>query len=290
MKRLWPRWVLAASLLFTAAAGSLLVAGRAEAQTVGTGTLQFSGTSGDYITQGESYSYSTSNRDPLVVSSSAGNEVGVQINLSATVWWTLELDAPGSAVLAPGTYSGATRYPFDTTGPGLTLYGEGRGCNTVTGSFTVIDAVFGPQGYVQKFDATFVQHCEGGTAAASGSVHISNPPPPPAPAPSKQAAASGPPAANTSAPSAASGTGNGSGTGKATGSGKAVGTDTGVAAGNAAVGNTVVGNSAVGASTPAARRIAISVPLLIAVGIVTWVVLVAVALGIGLGVPVSRRY
>jgi hypothetical protein len=54
----------------------------------------------------------------------------------------------------------------------------------MTSSFTVINAVFGPQGYVQAFDATFVQHCEGQTfAKVRGEVHISNPPPPPPPSP-----------------------------------------------------------------------------------------------------------
>jgi hypothetical protein len=46
----------------------------------------------------------------------------------------------------------------------------------VTGSFTIIDSVFGPYGYVQKFDATFVQHCEGLTPVASGEVNLSKPP------------------------------------------------------------------------------------------------------------------
>jgi hypothetical protein len=31
----------------------------------------------------------------------------------------------------------------------------------VTGTFTVQNAVFGPNGYVQTLDATFEQHCEG---------------------------------------------------------------------------------------------------------------------------------
>lgn len=41
-------------------------------------------------------------------------------------------------------------------------------------------AVFGPHGYVQEFDATFEQHCEGADAALRGEVHITNPAPPPA--------------------------------------------------------------------------------------------------------------
>jgi hypothetical protein len=60
------------------------------------------------------------------------------------------------------------------------LAGNGRGCNTLTGTFTIINAVFADNGYVQTFDATFEQHCEGGIPAARGEVHIANPPPPPA--------------------------------------------------------------------------------------------------------------
>ncbi|MFJ8585112.1 hypothetical protein ACIRD2_10695 [Streptomyces sp. NPDC093595] len=89
------------------------------------------------------------------------------------------LAAPSGTSLAPGTYTGATRHPFNEGNqPGLSLGGNGRGCNTLTGSFTVSAVEFGPAGYVKKLDATFEQHCEGGTAAARGEVHIDNPPPP----------------------------------------------------------------------------------------------------------------
>jgi hypothetical protein len=58
----------------------------------------------------------------------------------------------------------------------------------VNGSFTVKEAIFVRQAYgqfyVQAFDATFVQHCDGVTAAARGEVRISNPPPSPPPSPS----------------------------------------------------------------------------------------------------------
>jgi hypothetical protein len=182
VKRLWLR-ILAAALSVMAAAGGLLVAGTAHAQTVSSGSLSFSGDSGDYITQGDSYSYSTSNGDELKVFSSSGSMVRISVNAYNGDWWDLEFDAPGTRVLAPGTYSAAHRYPFNGTGPGLALGGEGRGCNELTGSFTVTKAVFGPDGYVQTFHATFEQHCEGGTPAARGEVRISNRPPPSAAAP-----------------------------------------------------------------------------------------------------------
>jgi hypothetical protein len=127
-----------------------------------TGSLNFSGDPGDYISQGKPHSYSTSNGDALDVSSSTGSTVRISVNAYNGDWWSLEFDAPGTpdrsvhgkpAVLAPGTYTAAHRYPFNGNGPGLNLSGDGRGCNELTGSFTIIRAVFGPQGYVQTFDA-----------------------------------------------------------------------------------------------------------------------------------------
>jgi hypothetical protein len=221
MTMLWPRRVLGAALSLTAAVGGLLVAGTAHAQPVATGSLSFSGNPGDYISQGKSYSYSTSKGDALDVSSSVGR-VSVSVKAYNGDWWTLDFDAPGtpdrpvpgkSAALAPGTYTDAHRYPFNGNGPGLDLSGDGRGCNELTGSFTVINAVFGPQGQVQTFDARFEQHCEGGNPAARGEIHISNLPPPAAPkhtaTTSPHATATSPQATTTSSPSGtAAGSGN----------------------------------------------------------------------------------
>jgi hypothetical protein len=49
----------------------------------------------------------------------------------------------------------------------------------VTGSFTVKNATFGPHRWIQSFDATFVQHCEGDpNSAATGEVVLNNGPAP----------------------------------------------------------------------------------------------------------------
>jgi hypothetical protein len=180
MKRL-RRLTLVAIFTFAAVAASLLATGPAEAQAVTSGSLSFSGDPGDYITGGLSYSYSTDAGDILNVSSNNENSfIEVAVTGYNGDWWYLDMAAPSGQSLVPGTYTGATRYPFNGAGPGLSLFGNGRGCNTLTGSFTIIDAVYGPNGYVQTFDATFEQHCEGADAAARGEVHIANPAPPPA--------------------------------------------------------------------------------------------------------------
>jgi hypothetical protein len=163
------------------AATTALGATVADAQPVTTGTLSFSGDPGDYISGGASYSYSTANKDTLTVNGdSTDNHINVSVSGANGDWWYLDLAAPSGQALAAGAYSGAARYPFQgTTQPGVSLDGDGRGCNTLTGSFVIQDVVFGPQGYVQTLDATYVQNCEGGTAALRGEVHIANPVAPP---------------------------------------------------------------------------------------------------------------
>jgi hypothetical protein len=198
MNAFWRRSALAAALSLVAAAGGLLVSGTAQAGKVSSGSVSFSGDSGDFITQGKAYSYSTGSGDGLSTSSTTNKAVQLSISGRNGDWWTIDFYAPSSqSRLSAGTYSGAHRAGFNGTGPGLELSGNGRGCNTLTGSFTVTKAVFGSGGYVQAFDATFEQHCEGGTAAAHGSVHISNPAQP------KSASSSAPRSTRTSKPSTA---------------------------------------------------------------------------------------
>jgi hypothetical protein len=106
--------------------------------------------------------------------------VSVAVNGDNGDWWYLDFNAPGSQPLVPGTYTSATRYPFNGTGPGLSVSGEGRGCNEPTGSFTVTQAVYGgtDSSCLQDFEATFEQHCEGAEPALRGTVSVHNPPAP----------------------------------------------------------------------------------------------------------------
>jgi hypothetical protein len=151
----------------------------AQAQTVDSGSFTLSGDPGDYISGGQDWKYSTADGDGLTVSASTDSRT---INLSVDGhqgdWWYVDLSAPSGQALTATTYPEATRYPFNGTGAGLDVSGNGRGCNTLTGSFVISDIVFGPHGYVQTLHATYEQHCEGGDAAARGTVTIDNPPAP----------------------------------------------------------------------------------------------------------------
>lgn len=80
--------------------------------------------------------------------------------------------APRSERLQPGTYSGAQRYPFQSpTKPGLSFSGTG-GCNTVAGSFTINNIIYGDDGKsILLLYATFVHRCGETAPATMGRVH-----------------------------------------------------------------------------------------------------------------------
>ena len=85
----------------------------------------------------------------------------------------LDFAAADSQPLAVGAYPNAVRWPFMGPGqPGLSVSGDGRGCNTLTGSFQVLELSFDAAGEVASFRATFEQHCEGAPAALRGEIRF----------------------------------------------------------------------------------------------------------------------
>jgi len=172
---------LAVGALAVAAAMAVPVAAHA-ATITGSGTsVTFSGTGGDPVTGDQAWSYDPSNSTINATVSPDGSTVTADINGNDGVFWEVDFAAPQGQALTAGTvYDNAARYPFQIPNqPGLSLFGNGVGCNTDTGSFTVKSATFGPNGWIQSFDATFVQNCEGSTtSAATGEVILNNGPAP----------------------------------------------------------------------------------------------------------------
>jgi hypothetical protein len=168
--------IVLAAVLAAGVAG----AAPASADPVGPGsTVSFSGSGGDYITQDRQWSYDTTSSTIKATASADGNRLNLGID--GDTWWYLDFAAPAGESLTAGvTYDGATRYPFNEADePGLDLSGDGRGCNQLSGSFTVLAADFNPDGSVEEFEATFEQHCENSaTSVATGRVVITNGPAP----------------------------------------------------------------------------------------------------------------
>ncbi|HEV2750809.1 MAG TPA: hypothetical protein VGV12_09840 [Gemmatimonadales bacterium] len=123
---------------------------------------------GDYIGAGQKYSYDP--ESAIISATATGNHL--TLNITGAQSWIGEFQGPSSQTrLTPGQYTGLQRYPFnDPAQGGLSWYGEGRGCNTLVGSF-VIDSVTYVVDSLTGIDLSFEQHCEGGTPALRGTIH-----------------------------------------------------------------------------------------------------------------------
>lgn len=147
-------------------------------------TLSYVSEYGDYIGQGQTKSFSQDANNPLTNFHSASTfdnrSVRIYFRAANSFDYQLDMVAPLGQKLVPGVYNNAVRAFQDDSTNGLDFAGENRGCNRITGSFTVYEAVYGPYGYIQTFHASWEQHCEGRAPALFGEVYISNPPSMPA--------------------------------------------------------------------------------------------------------------
>ena len=84
--------------------------------------------------------------------------------------WSLNFDAAGEVPLSIGEYSGATRFPFSEPGVGLSVSGQGRGCNTLSGRFKVHYILYTSTMAIRSLAISFEQHCEGSPSALKGTV------------------------------------------------------------------------------------------------------------------------
>jgi Abnormal spindle-like microcephaly-assoc'd, ASPM-SPD-2-Hydin len=77
-----------------------------------------------------------------------------------------------------GAFDGAVSVTSRNAGqPGISIFGDGRGCNTATGGFVVNDVQFDAAGLLLKFSARFEFHCEGLAPAVVGAISYVPPKP-----------------------------------------------------------------------------------------------------------------
>jgi hypothetical protein len=91
------------------------------------------------------------------------------------IFWSLFFGGPNGQLPTVGEYEGATRYPFSYPNPGLSVGGNGAGCNIVSGRFTVYEIVVDQEtSELKRFAADFEQHCEGSEPALLGAIRYNS--------------------------------------------------------------------------------------------------------------------
>lgn len=127
---------------------------------------------GDYIGQGREWIFSVFGGDFTAARNFDG---GVHVSFDNESSWSFNFAAPYGVPLEIGTYPGATRFPFQQdAAPGMSVSGDGRGCNRLTGEFTVYEIEYGPDIEIVSFAADFEQHCEGGAPALHGALRFNS--------------------------------------------------------------------------------------------------------------------
>jgi hypothetical protein len=122
---------------------------------------------GDYIGQGRAYSYTQA--DAIISVTATEGRLSVRIQGDEDWFGDFQvMDSLGQ--LQPGDYRELQRHPFhDPAKGGLDWSGEGRGCNTLQGGFTINEVSYAG-GALVAIDLSFEQHCEGGAAALRGQI------------------------------------------------------------------------------------------------------------------------
>jgi Calx-beta domain-containing protein len=130
---------------------------------------------GDWVGQGMLQTFTPSDGTFTFTKIPTG---GVQVsfyNPTPSHFWNLWFKPPSGQAFAKAEYEGAQRFSFGSpTKPGMDIFGDGRGCNTVTGRFLVMEAAFDTAGNVLRLAIDFEQHCEGATPALFGSVRYNS--------------------------------------------------------------------------------------------------------------------
>lgn len=137
----------------------------------GTNGIFYISQPGDWIGQGLTALLAADAGCSMGVSLSKDGVISIDMGYRCPSGWSLDLAAPQHRTIQPGRYGPAERIPFQPARKaGLTMSGDGRGCNTLTGRFYVHQVAYGADGKVEALAADFEQHCDGRATALFGQV------------------------------------------------------------------------------------------------------------------------
>jgi hypothetical protein len=113
-------------------------------------------------------------------------------SLDQREWWSFHFEPGKGAKMKRERYLDARRWPFtsnrdveDTSAVqdlnkakvkkdynGMDVNSTGKGCNTLTGSYKIIELKSNPDNTIKKLKISFIQHCEDKKSSAVGTISI----------------------------------------------------------------------------------------------------------------------
>jgi len=138
----------------------------------GQNILYYSSQAGDYIGQGKEVTFTGADGSFSVSSGSSP----LRANFITPGWthsWFLKIGTADGASLQAGAYESAQRFP-SAGHPQVDFDGDGRGCNTITGRFDVLEIVRDASSAVTQLAVNWEQHCEGVAPALFGQIRYNS--------------------------------------------------------------------------------------------------------------------
>lgn len=131
-------------------------------------TITLQSEAGDFIGQGQSYSYDPTN---ALISVEVTPQGLISLSVRGDQQWTANLMPPsGSSTLAVGRYDGMSASLTADPSKGMfRWYGGGRGC-AVSDSSVIVDQVAYSGGFLSSISLRFTRYCDGSAAALRGEV------------------------------------------------------------------------------------------------------------------------
>jgi hypothetical protein len=136
--------------------------------------FEVAGISGDYVTRGQAWSYSSPRYHAWVWGEKAQRPYWLMFSSNrypdGEEDWDVEFRLPYGQRLEPGrTYKDEHWYPQDKDFPNISMGGLYHGCADETGEFTIHELAYNKRGYVRRLRASFTHYCES-SAPSHGTI------------------------------------------------------------------------------------------------------------------------
>ena len=127
---------------------------------------------GDYVLRGERRFFWSDDAAFIKSYQQPAGRISFEIRVYGSVdVWGLRFASADGSPLAVGTYTNVERVGNQAPSqPGLDVSGEGAGCSSLSGNFTVLELSYSADTTVQTFRARFEQLCGGSTAPLRGEI------------------------------------------------------------------------------------------------------------------------